>query len=175
MRVISILRLVLATTVAIAVVACASGGSSPAATSIASTAASPAAASDPHGSVPGSGANVGKPVTQSDTDWGRIWDSLPAAFPRIPAATPDEDAGGPPASAVLVVEGVDARTVATSLQTSLQAVGYKADGSLDPLEDGTVVLDMTGQQDGCMLQATATPTGGVTTIRILYGAGCPND
>ncbi|MFL5716931.1 MAG: hypothetical protein ACJ77V_05055 [Chloroflexota bacterium] len=155
---------------AIVLGACGPGSSSPTANATLSAPASPAAASDSPSSVPGSGSNVG----QTDTDWGRIWDRLPAGFPTIPGATPDEEAAGGPASAVLVVEGTDAETVATSLQTSLQAAGYTAVGSLEPLEDGSVVLDMTGRPKGCILQATATPTGGVTTIRILYGAACPN-
>jgi hypothetical protein len=32
---------------------------------------------------------------------------------------------------------------------------------------------MTGSPDGCAVQVTASPTGGLTTVRILYGAGCP--
>ena len=125
-------------------------------------------------SVPSSSAASGRPtVSQTDTDWGRIWDSLPSSFPAVPGGTPDENAAGGPASAVFVVEGVDAKGVATVLQTQLQKAGYTTIGSLDPLEDGSVVLEMTGKPEGCMVQATATPTGGLTTIRILYGADCP--
>ena len=60
---------------------------------------------------------------------------------------------------MFVVEGVDAKAVATVLQTQLQKAGYTTIGSLDPLEDGSVVLEMTGTPEGCMVQATATPTG----------------
>ena len=35
------------------------------------------------------------------------------------------------------------------------------------------MLEMTGKPDGCALQVNATPTGGLTTVRILYGADCP--
>ena len=59
------------------------------------------------------------------------------------------------------------------LQTELQKAGYTAIGSTEPLEDGSVVLDMTGTPDGCALQVTSTPTGSLTTITILYGAACP--
>lgn len=166
---ISIIRLLAPMTLLVVLAACGSAGLSPGATSTASARASTVATSEAPSSVPGSGAEV----TQTDTDWGRIWDSLPSGFPRIPGATPDEEAAGGPASAVLVVEGVDAKAVATSLQTSLQAAGYTSVGSLEPLEDGSVILDMTGPRKGCMLEVTATPTGGLTRITILYGAGCP--
>jgi hypothetical protein len=112
-------------------------------------------------------------VSQSDTDWGRIWDGLPPGFPSIPGATPDENAAGGPASAVFVVQNADAKMITTSLQTALASAGYTTVGSMDPLEDGSIVLEMTGKPAGCAVQATATPTGGLTTVRILYGALCP--
>lgn len=137
---------------------------SSAAASITSSAGAPAAAA--------SGAS--STTSQTDTDWGRIWDSLPKDFPAIAGSTPDDAAAGP-ASAVLVVPGDVAKTVATSLQTRLGSAGYKATGLGGPLEDGTYTLDMTGADAGCMLQVKATPTGGVTTVTILYGAACPHD
>ena len=144
---------------------CGSGGpsASPAATTAPSAATSTAATSVP---------SSGSAVTQTETDWGRIWDGLPAGFPVIPGATPDEEAAGP-ASAVFVVDGTAPQNVATFLQTELQKAGYTALGSTEPLEDGSYVLDMTGVPDGCMLQATVKPTGGSTTVTILYGTGCP--
>src|SRR4029077_11419643 len=120
-------------------------------------------------SVPSSGPKV----SQSDTDWGRIWDGLPSGFPSIPGSTPDENAAGGPASAVFVVQDGDAKVITSALQTALKSAGYTTVGSMDPLEDGSVVLEMTGSPDGCAVQATATPTGGLTTVRVLYGAGCP--
>jgi len=163
-------RLFAAITVVVVVVACGAGSSSPPTTSPASTRPSLGAASESPSSVPASGSSV----SQTDTDWGRIWDTLPGGFPTYPGATPDEDAGGGPASAVFVVEGVDVKDAVASLQGSLQKAGYATVGSLEPLEDGSVILDMTGQPPGCMLQVTATPTGGLTRMTILYGAGCPH-
>jgi hypothetical protein len=151
--------------------ACGSGTGSPAQpASTGSTAASSAPSVDasPGGSVAGA-------AGQTDTDWGRIWDGLPSAFPTIPGATPDEEPAGDPASAVFVVDGTGTQNVATLLQTELQKAGFTADGSTEPLEDGSYVLDMTGTPDGCMLRATVKPTGGVTTVTILYGTGCPFD
>jgi hypothetical protein len=114
----------------------------------------------------------GPKTLQSDTDWGRIWDGLPSGFPTYPGATPDEAAAGP-ASAVVVVKDTDAKTVASFLQTELQKAGFTTAGSPEPLEDGSVVLDMTGSPKGCALQVTAKPTGSLTTLTILYGAACP--
>jgi hypothetical protein len=61
------------------------------------------------------------------------------------------------------------------LQARLEAAGYTTVGLGGPLEDGTFTLDMTGSPAGCMLQIRAAPTGGLTTVTILYGAACPHD
>ena len=111
-------------------------------------------------SVPGSGASsaTGAPSTaasalpsatgtssaQTDTEWGRIWDSLPADFPTYPGATPAEETATGPASADLVVTGGDARTIATTMQAALTAAGYATAGLSGPLEDGSFTLDVTG-------------------------------
>ena len=146
--------------------ACASGGATTPSVTAGTANATPIVTSS---SAPSSGAKV----SQSDTDWGRIWDGLPSGFPSIPGATPDENAAGGPASAVFVVQDADAKMITTSLQTALKSAGYTTVGSMDPLEDGSVVLQMTGSPAGCAVQVTATPTGGLTTVRILYGADCP--
>lgn len=151
---------------AIVLAACGSGSASPA------RSGSPGAPSASSGVVPSDAPSSGPKVSQTNTEWGRIWDGLPAGFPPIPGATPDE-ATGSPASAVLIVDGTAAQSVATFLQTELQKAGYTAVGSTEPLEDGSYVLEMTGTPDGCMLQATVKPTGGLTTVTILYGTGCP--
>lgn len=153
-----------------AVAACSSAGSSTSPSpSSPAAAASTASSASPYATASGSST-----TSQTDTDWGRIWDSLPKSFPAIAGSTPDAAAAGP-ASAVLVVPGDVAKTVATSLQTQLGAAGYTTTALGGPLEDGTYTLDMTGAAPGCMLQVTATPTGGLTTVTILYGAACPHD
>jgi hypothetical protein len=156
----------LLTSVALALAACSSAGASttPGASSPAAVASTPSSAA----------ADGSSTTSQTDTDWGRIWDSLPKDFPAIAGSTPDDAAAGP-ASAVLVVPGDVAKTVATSLQTRLEAVGYTTTGLGGPLEDGTYTLDMTGPSTDCMLQVTASPTGGLTTVTILYGAACPHE
>jgi hypothetical protein len=169
-RLAALATLVAVTTLAVA--ACGPSGSS-ATPSLGSpqTSLLPATTSGPSPSaaLPAGSAATG----QTDTDWGRIWDSLPASFPKIPGSTPAEEGAIGPASATLVVQGVAAKDVVTTLGNGLKGAGYATDALSGPLEDGTYTLDMHGPQAGCQVQVTASPTGGLTTVRILYGAACP--
>jgi len=140
-------------------------------TSTSSAAPTPTAARSPLPSLTGTVPPAGG---QTDTEWGPIWDTLPGGFPSYPGSTPAEETATGPASANLVVEGVDAKAIATRFQGLLQGAGYSTVGLSGPLEDGSYVLDMTGSAAGCRLQISATPTGGLTTITILYGAACPH-
>jgi hypothetical protein len=110
---------------------------------------------------------------QTDTDWGRIWDSLPAGFPAFAGSTASEEAATGPASATLVADGNVAKAAATYFASALGGAGYTVDGATSPLEDGSYVLDATGAS-GCKVQVTVAPTGGQTMIRVLYGAACPS-
>ena len=112
---------------------------------------------------------------QTDTEWGRIWDTLPSTFPAIPGARPSEEAAPGPASATLVLEGNVARLVATALVDLLAKSGFPTAGLGTPLEDGSYTLDAIGSAPGCMVQATVKPMGGETFVTILYGAACPHD
>ncbi len=112
---------------------------------------------------------------QTDTDWGRIWDTLPSTFPAIPGARPSEEAATGPASASLVLEGNVARQVATALVDLLAQNGFPTAGLGTPLEDGSYTLDATGSAPGCKVQATVKPIGGETFVTILYGAACRHD
>jgi hypothetical protein len=118
---------------------------------------------------------VGTAVGQTDTDWGRIWDTLPKGFPSVPGATTADEGAAGPASANLVVQGTDAKGVATGLQGFLTQAGYSTIGLSGPLENGGFVLDMSGSPSDCRLRVTATPTGSLTTVTVLYGASCPHD
>jgi hypothetical protein len=114
------------------------------------------------------------PLTgQTDTAWGRIWDSLPAGFPTYPGATPAEEAATGPASAVLAVQGSDPRTIVGWMQSSLERATYSTDALNGPLEDGGYVLESIGTPPGCRVQVSIAPLGGLTTVTVLYGAGCP--
>jgi hypothetical protein len=140
-------------------------------TASASTRATASPAPSAAASVPSS---TGPAAGQTDTEWGRIWDSLPAGFPTISGATPSEEASTGPASAILAVEGGDPKAIATTLRAQLEAAGYTTEGLNGPGEDGGFVLESTGSAAGCKVQATVAPLGGLTTVTILYGAACPN-
>ena len=156
---------------AIALAACGSSGASRTTSAAAVATAMPsvaAPAATPAGSVGGA-------VGQTDTEWGRIWDTLPTGFPSVPGATTADEAAAGPVSANLAVPGKDAKAIATGLQDALTQTGYTTIGLSGPLENGDYVLDMTGSPAGCQLQIAATPTGSLTAVVILYGAGCPHD
>jgi hypothetical protein len=166
-----LIAVAVATSLAMAVAACGPTGASP------TTSAAPVETAPPSGAPsaatpPGS---LGTAVGQTETDWGRIWDTLPKGFPTVPGATPADETSTGPASANLAVPGKDAKAIASQLQVALTQAGFKTIGLSDPLENGGYVLDMTGSPTGCQLQIAATPTGSLTTVTVLYGAGCPHD
>jgi hypothetical protein len=110
-------------------------------------------------------------ITQTDTPWGRIWDGVPAGFPRFPASTPATDASAAPSSARFAVQDGDPEEIAAWLQSALETARFSTDVS-GPLEDGSITIDMVG--DGqCRGQTTINPLGDMTFITVLYGASCP--
>ena len=149
----------------------------PATGSIAPTASTsrPAASSAAPSVEPNSSGETSSPplAGQTDTDWGRIWDSLPAGFPRYPGSAPAEEAASGPSSAVLAVKSVDAKTVADWMQSKLEQATYSTEALSGPLEDGSYVLDSTGFVPGCRVQVSVAPLGGLTTVTVRYGASCP--
>ena len=152
----------------LALAAC--GSSSGSATPI----ASPSASLVPAASLGPSAGPIGTPAAgQTATEWGRIWDTLPSGFPTYPGATPAEEASTGPASATFVVSGGVAKDVAAWMSDQLKRDAYGVDAATSPLEDGSYIVGAQ-QEAGCRVQITATPTGGLTTITVLYGADCPN-
>jgi hypothetical protein len=140
---------------------------SEASTSVASVAPSAATSSPP--STSSSAPQAG----QTDTDWGRIWDSLPAAFPVYPGATPAEATETGPVSAAFALNGQEAKTVATWMQMELERATYSTEALTGPLEDGSFVLDSTGP-GGCRIEVAVAPLGSLTTVTVRYGAACPS-
>ncbi len=162
--------------IAIAVAACGSTAPSPSAPAAATgTAAAPASAeaSAPAETAP-NGATVPPAEGQTDTDWGRIWDTLPSGFPTYPGAVLSEEAATGPASAVYVVEGGEPAKIATWFQQALETAGYSTDAPSGPMEDGSYVLDSSGEDPACRLSVTIAPLGGTTSLTVLYGAACPH-
>ena len=154
------------------VAACGPAASSPAspaspATSATST-AGPSAEMTPPSTEPS-----GRPIAgQTDTAWGRIWDTVPEGFPVAPGATPADDAGSEPVSARFAVEGGDPLAVATWLQDALERATFSTLGLNGPGEDGGYVIDSAGE-GGCVIQTTIAPLGDMTFVSVLYGADCP--
>lgn len=143
------------------------------ATSPASAATPPRAALTPvpGGSTPSPVVPSGTP-TQTDTAWGRIWDAVPASFPRVAGSAPADSLAGP-ASAAFVVDAGPAAVTAT-MKRLLDGAGYSTDQS-GPLEDGSFVLDSTGAAAGCKVQTTLAPQAKSTLMTVLFGAACPFD
>jgi hypothetical protein len=109
-------------------------------------------------------------VTQTDTDWGRIWDAIPAGFPVDPGAVATEV--DDPVSAAFTSVDPDADEIATRLQQQLELATYSTEALSGPLEDGTFVIDSVGEGN-CRIETTVRPTGELTTITVRYGADCP--
>jgi hypothetical protein len=109
--------------------------------------------------------------TQTDTAWGRIWDELPASFPRYPGASP-ASTGRAPLSGEFTV-AADPATVVSALRAALEAAGYQTVSLSSPLEDGSRTLESAGAAAGCRVQTTVGPLGGLTAIAVLFGSACP--
>ena len=122
------------------------------------------------------GADPGDAETsQSDTDWGRIWDRLPDDFPLHPDGEPSDDrVVDDPVSGVYSVAGVAPDEMAPWMQAALEDATYSTEALSGPLDDGSFVLDSVGEP-GCRLQIVMTPVDDGTVVTVRYGADCPND
>ena len=109
---------------------------------------------------------------QSDSEWGRIWDAVPAGFPRFPGSSIADATGPEPVSARFAVPDGDAQAIATWMQDALETATFSTEGMNGPFEDGGYVIDSVGEGE-CRMQTRIAPEGGTTFIEILYGAGCP--
>ena len=161
-------RLLLTFPVALMLAAC-----GPAATTSSPT-ATPASTPDSTAgtSAPSTAPSSAPAVGQTDTGWGRIWDTVPADFPVFPGATPADDTTGEPASARFAVEGGDPLAIATWMQDALEQATFSTLGLNGPGEDGGYVIDSAGEGD-CRIQTTIAPLGSTTFVSVLYGADCP--
>jgi hypothetical protein len=135
--------------------------------------------SPPGGTTPDPGPATDPPAateapSQTDTDWGRIWDDVPADFPVYPTAVRSEEAGGgEPVSATFTIQGAEAvADVVGWMQSELELATYSTFALSGPLEDGGYVIDSVGDGD-CRLETRIAPAGGVTTVTVRYGADCP--
>lgn len=134
------------------------------------TATAPTTMPTPVPTDPGTTARP-SPPTQTDTEWGRIWDALPEAFPRYPGANPTETGEGP-ASAILDVGDAEPAGVATFYQSALEGATYSTLSMSGPREDGSWEIESAGEAT-CRTRTTIAPLGGSTIVTILFGAACP--
>jgi hypothetical protein len=140
-------------------------------TGTAPPAATPAATA-PAATAPLSTAADGPAVSQTETDWGSVWDAVPNGFPRYPGSASADDAGAGPVSAAYAVRADDPAEVASWFQTHLEVATYSTEAMSGPFEDGSFVIDSVG--DGaCRIQTTVAPLGGLLLVTVLYGAACP--
>ena len=112
------------------------------------------------------------PDGQTDTEWGRIWDQLPAGFPQYPGATVSGDASAEVVSGRFAVIGGDPAEIASWLQQELEMAAYSTEALSGPLEDGSFVLDSVGEGE-CRIQTAVAPLGRITFVEVRYGAACP--
>lgn len=159
---------------AIVVAACDDGGAStttpPAEPTTEATGAAPTPVISVSPVEPGT--SDAPPASQTDTDWGRIWDALPAAFPRYPGATTADDMSPDAVSATYVVAATEPGAIADWMQTTLETATYSTEALSGPLEDGSFVLDSVGDAD-CRIQTTIAPLDTMTVVTVRYGASCP--
>jgi hypothetical protein len=127
----------------------------------------------PSGGVSEPSTDPSEPPSQSETEWGVIWDELPSHFPVYPGAIVTQTRAGPVTAQFAVP--TDPGSAATWYRGALEVVGYRIEAISEPLEDGSVVLDVFGPPEGCRIQLTLTPLSGTTLATILFGAACPFD
>ncbi len=110
---------------------------------------------------------------QTETAFGRIWDTLPSGFPLYPGVTRSDEAQDGPSSGVYVVEG-EPDVIATWLQDALEIAAFSTESLSGPFEDGGFEIDSVGQDPACRVRVTVAPLGGLTAMTVFYGTGCPH-
>jgi hypothetical protein len=164
--------------VSLALAACGSTPSSSSSSPAAATAPASAARSDPPTVPPAEPTPEPTPPAtagQTDTEWGRIWDTLPSWFPMYPGATASDEASSEPASAVYIVDDAEPSAIATWFQDAFELAAFHTDALSGPFEDGGYLLESSGDDPACRLSLTIAPLGGTTSLTVLYGAECPHD
>lgn len=163
------------------VAACGSNVTTPGPTASPAPTSSPGPSSTPSGGPtavptdPGTTPTTGVP-SQTDTDWGRIWDALPPSFPTYPGASPTETGEGP-ATAILDLGEVAPAEAASFYETALRSAGLGTIEAVGPAEDGSWTVEVLGLEvfgrGTCRIRVTIAPLGTTAIATILYGADCP--
>jgi len=119
-----------------------------------------------------SAASAASTGTQTETGWGRIWDDVPAGFPKFPTSTVADDISPDPVSGTYAVDNDDTAQIAGWMQNALETASLRTESLSGPLEDGGFVIESVGQGD-CRIQTSVRPMGGLTFVVVRYGAACP--
>jgi hypothetical protein len=110
---------------------------------------------------------------QTDTEWGRIWDVLPAGFPAFPGGSPTETREGPVTAEFYFDAPQD--SVMQTVQTILPQGGLQVGRVSVPVEDGTQYIDTFTDDPECLGLVEIGPQGAGTLVRLFYGVGCPSE
>jgi hypothetical protein len=111
------------------------------------------------------------PTGTTSTDFGAIRDAVPPSFPLPPDLQPADLPDG--AFSGTYSTPTASGAVATAIAAGLQAEGWTAVTTSGPTEAGEVTIDATGTAAGCRSRVTVGPLGGLTMVKVLYGATCP--
>lgn len=109
--------------------------------------------------------------SQSESEFGTVWDAVPDGFPEPRGAEPVEAEDGPVSAASLVpAPATGLRSLAELYRSAFddKALGGSTDG---PLEDGTVVV-WASNGYGCDIYVRLAPRGGDVLVSVFFGGGC---
>jgi hypothetical protein len=158
---------------ALALVACGTAASpSPSPAPTASALPAPTDSGPALTPVPGT-SDVAAPTapSQTDTEWGLIWDAVPPGFPILPGSTPAE-ADQPVSAEFDTTLGI--AEAASLMQERLELARFSTVTMSGPGEDGSIVIESVGPEStACRVQTALTPLGDLTGISVWYGAACP--
>jgi hypothetical protein len=174
----SAVRPLAAVTIVLLVAACTTTGQStagPGATTASSPAAPAGSSAAPDATTlatDGTGPTAPAPtaVGTTRTDWGEILDAVPDTFPVFPGATVADPPPAPASGIWLSKAPVD--EVATWYRDQLTAASFASVDLGDALEDGSRVIDVTGDVPECKVELAVRPVDGSTMITVFYGSGC---
>ena len=111
------------------------------------------------------------PAGTTPSDFGPIRDAVPGTFPLPPDLQPTDLPEGPYSGTYSTPTAPGA--VASAIAAGLELSGWTAVTTSGPTEAGEVTIDATGATAGCRTRVTVGALGGVTVVKVLYGASCP--
>jgi hypothetical protein len=110
---------------------------------------------------------------QSESEWGPIWDAVPASYPIPDGAVPADADHGPVSGAYTVAKDVATpRAIGEFYRDAIEEDGFGGTGLDGPVEDGSFTV-WSSNGYGCETRVTILPRGDESLITVLYGALCP--